>query len=345
MVLKCKQINLGLKVTIRATGVILLLGAVSGLQQKWILSGVIIWFFGWLTVYWLTKHVTGPLTELAAAMKTLAHGDSHNTRALTSHVFEVRELIAAFNSLRLDIQKFRSEAEFINMKRKKILGKIMNVQEEERKKISRELHDQVGQYLTAMNLELRVIDDLTGSKKVRERTQNIRVMIDHTQKYIKNLIWELRPSSLDDVGLEAAITRHLLSPLNRAGINADIQAYAMEGMALPPEVSTCAFRVAQESVNNAVKHGIANNISIVLLKHAGYFSIVIEDDGKGFEVDEVLNNAIYSRKFGLLGMEERALLVNGQLIIESGPGNGTTIYLKIPLNREEVNGENQGVTG
>jgi len=119
----------------------------------------------------------------------------------------------------------------------------------------------------------------------------------------------------------------------------------MEGIALPSEVSTCAFRVAQESVNNAVKHGIANNISIVLLKHAGYFSIVIEDDGKGFEVDEVLNNAIYSRKFGLLGMEERALLVNGQLIIESGPGNGTTIYLKIPLNGEELNGENQGVTG
>jgi len=344
MVLKCKQINLGLKVTIRATGVILLLGAVSGLQQKWILSGVIIWFFGWLTVYWLTKHVTGPLTELAAAMKTLAHGDSHNTRALTSHVFEVRELIAAFNSLRLDIQKFRSEAEFINMKRKKILGKIMNVQEEERKKISRELHDQVGQYLTAMNLELRVIDDLTGSKKVRERTQNIRVMIDRTQKYIKNLIWELRPSSLDDIGLEAAITRHLLSPLNRAGINADIQAKG-DNKSLEYYISSTVYRIIQEALSNIYKHANAKNVKINLDIIKSKISFNITDDGKGFEVDEVLNNAIYSRKFGLLGMEERALLVNGQLIIESGPGNGTTIYLKIPLNREEVNGENQGVTG
>ena len=221
----------------------------------------------------------------------------------------------------------------------------MNVQEEERKKISRELHDQVGQYLTAMNLELRVIDDLTGSKNIGERTQNIRVMIDHTLKYIKNLIWELRPSSLDDIGLEAAITRHLLSPLNRAGINADIQVYALEGVVLASEVNTCAFRVVQEAVNNAVKHGKAKNISIVLLRHAGYLSIVIEDDGKGFEVDEVLNNALNSKKFGLFGMEERASLVNGQLIIESAPETGTTIYLKIPLNGEESNSENQGVTG
>ncbi len=343
--LKCKQLNLGLKITITAAGVILILGAVSGLRQNWILSGLTVWVFVGLCVYWLTRNVTGPLAELAAAMKNLAHGDSHNTRTLNSHIIEVQELIAAFESLKLDIEKFRCETEFLNLKRKKILGKIMSIQEEERKKISRELHDQVGQYLTAMNLELRVIDDLAGSNDVRERTQNIRVMIDHTQKYIKNLIWELRPSSLDDIGLEAAITRHLLSPLHRAGINTDIQVYALEDVVLSPEVSTCAFRVAQEAINNAVRHGLAKNISIVLLRYAGYFSIVIEDDGKGFEVDEVLNNALHSKKFGLFGMEERASLVNGQLIIESAPETGTTIYLKIPLNGEEVSGENQGIIG
>ena len=122
---KLKQINLGLKITITVTWLILILGAAFDLQQKWILSGLIAWIFCALTLYWLTKNFTRPLTELAAAMKTLAQGDFQNAKVnLSSDISEVQELITAFNSLRLYIQKFRCEMEFLNMKKKKYWLKL-----------------------------------------------------------------------------------------------------------------------------------------------------------------------------------------------------------------------------
>lgn len=301
---------------------------------KLILTAIIVLIIAMFAVYFLTRVVTEPILELVEATKAVAEGRFTTARVNTgSWIKEVDQLAMAFNIMSDKLQESKMDAEILEEKRKQLLARLITVQEEERKRISRELHDETGQSLTAMTLELRMMDSAASLQEVRQRAGNIREIINHTFDSLRKLIWELRPSSLDDLEIEAVIKRHIIEGLINVGIYADLQVHNLDGVKLTPEVSTAVFRIVQEAVTNAVKHGQANNISIILGKNENSFLAIVEDNGIGFNVDEAINSALDKKKFGLFGMEERANLVEGQLIIESKMGTGTTVYIKIPVKR------------
>ncbi len=299
-----------------------------------------------LAVYFITRLVTRPILELSKAAQAMAQGNFNQAMvAIDSGTGEVDQLSGAFNTMVEKIQASKKETELLEEKRKQLLAKILTVQEEERKRIARELHDETGQSLTAMSLELSLIDSAGTAQEIKQRTDNLRDFINTVMKSLRELIWELRPVSLDDLGLEAAIKRHIVDHLVKLGRHADLQVHNIAELKLPSAVATTIYRIVQEAVTNIIKHGNARNISVVLERSGENFLVIIEDDGVGFDVDEVMKSALAQEKFGLFGMEERAVLIGGQLTIESEPYVGTTIYLKIPIGEAGEFGENQSTAG
>ncbi len=138
---------------------------------------------------------------------------------------------------------------------------------------------------------------------------------------------ELRPTSLDDVGLLRALEAHLADWSERFGIAADLHARGVETSRFLPEVETTIYRVVQEALTNVLKHASASTVSLVLECHDGSLQVIVEDNGSGFDPEASATRG----RFGLAGMRERLALVNGTLSIDSTPGGGTTLYVRVPL--------------
>lgn len=298
---------------------------------------VVIGFVTILLLHTLLKHTMRPLKEIIRATSTV---DDNNWGGFNlnapSDLAEVNQLVESFNKMADKVRKANHEGDILCKRRKELIAKVLTLQEAEMHRISRELHDQAGQYLTAINLELHAMDNSISLDEVKERSHNIRRMVNETFKFIKNMVWKLRPSSLDDLGLPAAINTHIVNPLKKVNVNVDLQMYGIADVTLPSQTLINVYRIIQEAVSNAINHGKANSISIILSKLDGNFSVVIEDDGRGFEVEEAKDKALTNRKFGLLGMDERAAMIGGKVSIESSPGSGTTVYVKIPMQEKGV---------
>lgn len=202
--------------------------------------------------------------------------------------------------------------------------RVVAAQEDERRRLALELHDETGQALTSILLGLKAI----GAAKTREEAEraeaDVRSLVVQALQDVRALAVELRPSALDDFGLAAAVERLAQTFQERSGIETTTQA-ALEGR-LPPEVETVLYRVVQEALSNVVKHAGADHVSIVIGQRDGRVAATIDDDGHGFEESGVREDAL-----GLLGMRERLALVGGTLRIESSPEAGTTIAAQVPV--------------
>lgn len=215
--------------------------------------------------------------------------------------------------------------------RRQLLEKVIMAQEEERKRISRELHDDVGQALTALVMNLGGIEETMAPKlgDVRRRLASVRDLASETLAAIRRLMLDLRPTLLDDLGLIAAISWYVENNLGRAHILSHVEVAGFQGRRLPVHMETVLFRVIQEAITNVVKHASATETTIRLELVDGKVKGSIEDNGKGFEVgDEVYK---YDSGLGLMGMQERVGLLGGTLRVDSRPGRGTSISLEIPL--------------
>jgi PAS domain S-box-containing protein len=214
---------------------------------------------------------------------------------------------------------------------KALLKRIITSQEEERRKIARDIHDHLGQQMTALRLSLEALcarSDVDPS--IAEPTLRTQQLAEELDRSIDFLTWELRPASLDHFGLSAAL-RHLVTGWSeRFGIPADYGATGTEGLRLAPEVETNLYRVAQEALHNVVKHAEATRVSVLLEWRDRRVVLVIEDNGRGFIQPDVRRRRS-TPGLGLVGMRERAVLVGGELEIESSPGGGTTIFVRVPL--------------
>jgi signal transduction histidine kinase len=220
----------------------------------------------------------------------------------------------------------RSEAD-----RRDLLLLLTTVQEDERRRIARELHDQMGQHLTALSLGLKAAHDETPAPSpARDRLQSLRSLTDVMGREIHDLALELRPTSLDDLGLLAALANYAEAWSVRSGVEIDYHATGLDGDRLPAPVETALYRVVQESLTNVIKHSQARRVSVVLFRSADSVSAVVEDDGRGFDRDSCFNS-IMGNRLGLLGMQERANLLGGSLTVESVPGRGTAILARFPL--------------
>jgi signal transduction histidine kinase len=219
------------------------------------------------------------------------------------------------------------------------LHEIFSVQEEERRRIARELHDETSQSLASLAASLEAVastlpPNADEAKTTLRKAQALSIgILDEIHK----LIYELRPTLLDDLGLVAA-TRWLAERnLTTAGITVKLKTAGREKR-LPPQLETTLFRVTQEVTSNIARHAQAKNVSISLYFKKKIIEVHITDNGRGFDVAEAISSKDRPRGLGLLGMKERVELINGTLSIRSHPGGGTRIDIKIPLNYEVSNG-------
>jgi len=277
---------------------------------------------GLAIAFLLATVFTRPLARLAEAARAVGRGELSQQVAIESRD-EVGRLAVAFNTM---TQQLREKEE----DRTRLLGKVISAQEEERKRIARELHDEAGQALSSLMLGLRHLEDTCPGPEAKEKAAELRALTSETLDLTHDLALELRPSALDDLGLVAALERYVRDYARKHDIQLDFHAANLQGKRLPIQEETTLYRIAQETLTNVAKHAEARHVSVLLEERNGTTVLVVEDDGKGFDVEAVMRGAGHSRRMGLLGMEERAALVGGRLTIESRPGAGTAVFVEVP---------------
>jgi len=225
-----------------------------------------------------------------------------------------------------------AERKLAEAARVELLQRLANAQEQERRRISREMHDSLGQHLTALTIGLkRVQADADCPPPLFMQLEQLRATAFKLDEEIDRLSYELRPRALDDLGLGPALRRHAQAWSQESGIAVEVHMRGIENERLPATIETTAYRITQEAFTNILKHANATQVSILAEKREDELRVIVEDNGSGFDPESTLATTD-ARSIGLKGMAERAALVAGQLEIESAPGKGATIYLTIPLN-------------
>ncbi len=215
--------------------------------------------------------------------------------------------------------------------RTELLRRIVTAQEDERRRVARDLHDGLGQEITALILGLGALERaVPDGSPGRERLGEVEATVARIGREAHDLAIDIRPTALDDLGLIAALSAYIDRWSGRTGIAAEFQPTGVvAGDRFPPEVETTAYRIVQEALNNVAKYAMARRVSVILERQGDELTALVEDDGRGF--DPARPGPAGRRSLGLLGMRERVNLVGGTLLIESGDGVGTTVRARIPL--------------
>ena len=213
--------------------------------------------------------------------------------------------------------------------RARLLGRVLSAHEEERRRVSREIHDELGQQLSVLSLKLGALKQDCGDQATLcAQIESIEAVLRQLDSDVDFLVWNLRPTALDDLGLVVAFSNVVSHWAKHLGIHAELHTVGMDDHRLASDVEVVLYRVLQEALNNVAKHAAAQNVTIFLERLDDDVSLIIEDDGRGFEAGRVLGGG---EGLGLIGMRERAALVGGTFELESSPGRGTTVVVQIPL--------------
>jgi len=300
-----------------------LLGVVNGVTTQMLITTVFVAIVGVAAASFLTWLLTRPIVSLVETTRRVGEGDL-TARSTYGADDEIGMLSIAFNQMVDDLESNRTTIAETEAARTRLLEKLISAQEEERKRISRELHDTIGQSLSSLMVGITVLDRLSG-EEAASKSRELQLLAGETLTQVRELSRELRPSALDDLGLVPALERYaedfaLRYPGILAHVHGDLTAR------LDQPVETALYRIVQEAMTNAARHGSANNVSVVLVQRSGSVRAIIEDDGSGFEPDAVRRNRT---SVGLHAMQERAELLGGEFVIESS-SSGSTIYVEIP---------------
>ena len=255
---------------------------------------------------------------------------AHNTLELRVEQ-RTTELAAANRILDIEVQERRRAEEQI----RGLLGRIIGVQEDERRRIARDLHDHIGQQVVGLGLTLEALQQLPEAKPTFvAKIEDAQQTIARLDRDLDFFVWELRPAGLDDLGLVVAIRNFVAEWSRIFGLAAEFHSTGLDGQRLTFEIETNLYRILQEALNNVYKHAQATTVSVILERRGSEVLLVVEDDGRGF-LPAPTDSA--DRGMGLLGIRERAALSAGTAEIESAPGKGTTIFVRVPLVvRKEV---------
>jgi signal transduction histidine kinase len=268
------------------------------------------------------------LLEANAVARSLGDAD-HRLRHEETERRQVTE------SLRASEQKHRAMAEDlarVDAERTILLTRMVAAQEDERKRIARELHDSLAQYLTAMRLTLRPRQSVDSGGESGLPVLELNALIDELDHAVNRMAWELRLVALDELGFEVAITHYLEEWAERARLPVET-VVNLNGRVLPSVVETTLFRVVQEAATNVLRHACASRLSVILEVKGDTVRMIVEDDGDGFDQERVQSGTGASGQFGLVGMRERLALVHGTLDVESTPGHGTTLFIEVPIGQ------------
>lgn len=218
-------------------------------------------------------------------------------------------------------------------------AKLVRAQEEERRALSRELHDEIGQSFSAVLMEAENLLDMEPATAVRPHLESIRTLAEKGMNEIRNMALLLRPSMLDDFGLVPALEWQARETAKRTGMRVQVASELADE--LPEEHKTCIYRVVQEALNNCARHAQATTAQVTVRGERGKILLSVQDDGSGFDPQR-------ARGMGLLGMEERVRHLGGTFEIDSRPGRGTLVEIALPLatwNGERGNGANPHPAG
>jgi signal transduction histidine kinase len=295
------------------------------------------------------RRITASVIGLVPLAEAVGHGEA--SIPLTTHLSEANlvarslydagerlrraatEQMAATAALTKSEQMYRSLAEDlaqVDAERTALLDRVVVAQENERSRIARELHDSLAQYLTALLLKLDTLGQ-SGAPR-REVLNELRSLLGELGRAVHRMAWELRPVALEELGLHSAVDHYLEEWAELSGLQVDVE-IDLSGRTLPPAVETTLFRVLQEATTNVLRHADATRIAVILEARGDEVRLVVEDNGKGFPVDESVLSIAATRTFGLHGMRERLALVHGVLDVESSPATGTTLFASVPLRR------------
>lgn len=207
-------------------------------------------------------------------------------------------------------------------------------EEAERRRLSRELHDQLGQHLTALTLGLDATRAaVPAGSPIHARLAPLRELVAILMRDARSLAVALRPPELDDVGLDSAVASYVSQWSARYDVASEIAVSGLDEHDVPDATASALYRVLQEALTNVARHAAARQVSVILDQANGAVRLIVEDDGRGFDVDATAPRSVSEHRLGLAGMRERAALAGGTLTVESAPGSGTTVYVRIPIER------------
>jgi signal transduction histidine kinase len=253
-------------------------------------------------------------------------------RYFTENDFRLLDSIGYHVGLAIENSILYEEAKQKEKLRGQLLSSVISAQEEERKRIARELHDELGQTLTGLIMGVESLENITSPQQspLKEKLRNAKALVARTLEDMRRLTLDLRPSALDDLGLIAAIRAYAQTHLTAMGVQVEFESKGLRGR-LAPAVETTLFRITQEAIRNIAKHAEAHHVGIKLAAEDGRIMTIVEDDGKGFDVDHVLKSRVGAQSLGLIGIKERATLLGGTFTIKSQVGKGTHLKVEIPL--------------
>jgi signal transduction histidine kinase len=290
----------------------------------------------------LRSAVVKPLSSLDSAARRFATGD-FGARIQLDKKDEVGRVARTFNEMaeqveqyalglensRRELQERTEQVQRLAAVRGQLLEKLISAQEEERRRIARELHDEAGQALTMIMTNLgRAIDELPGDRaEAKETLSQLRSLAERALEDLRKLIYDLRPEVLDRLGLVPALRSYAKSYLENQNIKVRFHFLGLKHR-IPPQVEVTLFRVIQETITNIVRHSGASMVDIQVVATNSAVTATIHDNGKGFDVETALQSP---QSWGLRGIQERVAIVGGELRIESTAEQGTRIQVQIPL--------------
>jgi signal transduction histidine kinase len=304
----------------------------------------LLWWFGTIFVtiivvnIAMSKIVISRLQKLAQALVGFGR-DQLSLRLPADDPDEIGQLSAAFNTMSQRIEdevaENRALSEHLYMQSKQrgeLLKHLITAQEDERKRVARELHDDLGQALGALALQTEAVEKLIDSDPEGAVNQlNLtRELITDTTDHMYELIYALRPSTLDDLGLATALQSQAEQFLSGSGIEFELHTDGLTDR-LEPEMETTLYRIYQEALNNVRRHSGARKVSITISMSDSYLLSEIQDDGRGFDLDNIDSDGDGLHGWGLLGIRERVSQWGGELEIITQPGTGTLLHLRFPI--------------
>lgn len=316
--------------------VIIIFGAVAGtlLTRHFTLMGDIklILLFSSIGIlftlsfnYWIVTQALRPLEELRAALDRQENGKIVIPESLLIQLDpEIHQVVTTIQSMVVGLERRTLQLRALS-------ERAINVQEEERNRIARNLHDDTAQAMSMIIIHLEQLESLIPEQEtvLASRLAEARRLAVAALDDIRKIIWDLRPSILDDLGLVPAIRWYARFALEPSGITVDFDLGEIDRS--NPHLETLLFRVTQEAVSNILRHAHAKHVSIRLYQKHQQIWLEIEDDGLGFDVSRTVGEAVFQKKLGLLGIQERVSLVGGEVNIQSTPGRGVYMQVCVPI--------------
>lgn len=298
---------------------------INAVTQRMLLTTLVVSLLGILAAILLTWLLTRPISDLVVTTQRVSHGDL-SARAPHWTDDEIGELADAFNEMILALQTSQQAIAEKEAARTRLLSQLIDVQEEERKRLARELHDDVGQALTSILVQLKLLTQGHEHTALATKVAELRQQVNTTLTNVRLLSRQLRPSALDDLGLAAALERYTTELTSRyPALSVDLHTQLPNR--LPAAIETTLYRIIQEAMTNAARHSQASRLSVVTMVRDGHVQAIIEDNGQGFDVTAIRRAG---SSVGLHSMLERAELAEGKLDIESS-ADGTTVYVELPV--------------